>query len=78
MNIFRKLFKHEHNWQIKERSNVIQYDNMGYSLRLFLMKCSKCNQTRQEWIDSYVCNNDVVCKWEEDNIPASPKVEEKL
>ena len=79
MNIFRKLFKHEHNWQIKERSNVIQYDDMGYTLRLFLIECTKCHKTQHAWIDSHNSDTDVVCKWYKDiQLPIPPKVEEKL
>ena len=70
-----------HDWMIKERSNVVQFDNMGEPLRLFIVKCSKCGESRQEWIDSYYSEgNDVVCKWKEENdfCPAPPKVEEKI
>ena len=79
MNIFRKLFKHKHNWYIKERSNVIQYDDMGYPLRLFLIECTKCHKTQHAWIDSCDSDTDVVCKWYKDiPLPIPPKAEEKL
>lgn len=77
MKLSCKIFGH--NWQIKERSNVIQYDDMGYPLRLFIIECSKCKQSRQEWIDSAECCTDVVCKWYKDiPLPIPPKAEEKL
>lgn len=46
-----RLFKCHHNWEITERSNVIQQDDMGYPLRLFIRKCSKCGKSDQQWID---------------------------
>lgn len=45
------LFKCNHNWEISKRSNVIQQDGMGYPLRLFICKCSKCGKSEQQWID---------------------------
>ena len=45
------LFKCNHTWVIDQRSNVIQQDNMGYPLRLFLCRCAKCNKLEQQWID---------------------------
>lgn len=45
------LFKCKHNWEIIESSNVIQLDDMGYPLRLFICKCSKCGKFDQQWID---------------------------
>ena len=77
MKLSCKIFGHR--WMIKERSNVIQFDNMGYPLRLFIIECSKCKQSRQEWIDSSECSTDVVCKWEKEfYMPIPPKAEEKL
>lgn len=46
-----RLFKCNHKWKISERSNVIQQDDMGYPLRLFICKCSKCGKSEQQWID---------------------------
>ena len=40
-----------HNWIITERSNALQLDEMGYPLRLFICKCSKCGISDQQWID---------------------------
>lgn len=46
-----ELFKHKHKWQLEKRSNLLQLDDMGYPLRLFIFKCSKCGITKQMWID---------------------------
>lgn len=45
------LFKCNHDWKIKKRSNVLQQDKMGYPLRLFICKCSKCGKYEQQWLD---------------------------
>jgi hypothetical protein len=45
------LFRCSHDWHITERSNVLQLDDLGYPLRLFIVKCSKCNKYDQQWID---------------------------
>lgn len=44
--------------QTPKRSNVIQYDEMGYPLRLVITKNGK-----QAWVDTYEQENDVVLKW---------------
>ena len=46
--------------KIAERSNVIQYDVMGYPLRLCIMSDGK-----QEWIDTNERDGDIVLRWEE-------------
>ena len=46
--------------EIAERSNVIQYDVMGYPLRLCIMSDGK-----QAWRDTYERDGDVVLRWEE-------------
>lgn len=48
-----KLFKRQckHNYQVYQKSNVLQQDEMGYPLRLFIFKCSKCGKFKQMWID---------------------------
>lgn len=51
MGSVKKLFKCNHNWQIDKRSNTIQSDDMGYPLRLFIVKCSKCGKSDQHWIN---------------------------
>lgn len=65
------LFKCSHNWHITERSNVLQMDNMGYPLRLFITKCSKCGKSEQMWIDVAVeeleelkSGESVLLKWQ--------------
>ena len=40
-----------HNWIVSERSNALQLDEMGYPLRLFICKCTKCGKSNQQWID---------------------------
>lgn len=45
------LIKYKHKLELTERSNVIQYDVMGYPLRLFIRKCNKCGKSEQAWID---------------------------
>ena len=61
-----KLFKHTHKWVLSERSNIIQFDDMGYPLRLFICQCKKCGMTEQMWIDSAVSKKDHVCEWTKD------------
>ena len=46
-----KLFKCSHTWVTTEASNVLQQDDMGYPLRLFICKCDKCGKSTQQWID---------------------------
>ena len=60
-----KLFKRKcgHEWKLSERSNIIQFDDMGYPLRLFICRCKKCGMTEQMWLDSAVSKNDHVLKW---------------
>jgi hypothetical protein len=45
------LFICNHKWKIEEKSNLIQLDDMGYPLRLFIVRCSKCGESDQQWID---------------------------
>ena len=45
---------------IKIRSNVIQFDEMGYPLRLVIAR-----DDNQIWIDTYEQEGDIVLKWEE-------------
>ena len=45
---------------IVKRSNVIQFDEMGYPLRLCIM-----SDRDQAWIDTQEQDSDVVLKWEE-------------
>lgn len=45
------LFGCNHYWKVEKRSNVIQLDDMGYPLRLFIVRCSQCGKSDQHWID---------------------------
>ncbi|ETU62902.1 hypothetical protein [Enterococcus faecalis] len=56
MNFFKRKKEITH---AVERSNVIQFDEMGYPLRLCIMSDGK-----QCWIDTYEAKGDVVLKWE--------------
>ena len=65
------LFGCNHNWEISEKSNVLQLDYMGYPLRLFICKCSKCSKYEQMWIDvpkkeleELETGKSVLLKWE--------------
>ena len=49
MKLFKKLCDHE--WKILMRSNALQFDSMGYPLRLCYVKCVKCGETKHMWID---------------------------
>ena len=65
MELFKKLHKHDFN-KFAYASNVVQFDSMGYPLRLCIMKCN-CGMTNPEWIDAperTVTDNDVILKWE--------------
>ena len=66
MQLFKQLF-HRHCFnKVDYKSNVIQYDSMGYPLRLYITKCD-CGMTNQEWIDvpeNSVIDKDVVLEWE--------------
>ena len=44
--------------KIEEKSNVIQYDQMGYPLRLVIMSSGE-----QIWIDAHERDGDVVLEW---------------
>ena len=56
---------HKHKMEITERSNIIQYDDMGYPLRLCICTCVKCGASEQMWLDTLNRTNadDVVIKW---------------
>lgn len=56
MNFFKRKKEITH---VVERSNVIQFDEMGYPLRLCIMSDGK-----QRWIDTYEREGDVALKWE--------------
>ena len=50
LNNKRCCKNHDYN-RVVEKSNVLQLDDMGYPLRLFIVKCNKCESTTQMWID---------------------------
>ena len=58
--MIRRMVKCKHNWQITHASNVLQQDEMGYPLRLFIQKCSKCEKCLEE----IKTGRFVLCKWE--------------
>lgn len=66
------LFKCKHHWVVSEKSNALQLDDMGYPLRLFICKCSKCGKIEQRWLDVSVeelselkSGKSVLVKWGE-------------
>ncbi len=50
MGLFKKMCSH--NYVVKERSNALQQDEMGYPLRLCICQCSKCGKSEQKWLDT--------------------------
>ena len=65
------LFKCNHDWKRTEKSNVLQLDDMGYPLRLYICKCTKCGKSDQMWIDvsekvlkELETGESVLLKWE--------------
>ena len=50
-NMLEENVKCEHDWHVWERSNALQLDSMGYPLRLYICKCSKCGAGDQQWLD---------------------------
>ena len=67
-----RLFKRkcDHNWEVTERSNVLQQDGMGYPLRLAIVRCTKCGASEQQWLDAAVAElkqldtgESVLLKW---------------
>ena len=59
--IFKKTCTHK--WAIDCRSNVVQLDDMGYVLRLCIVKCEKCGKYEQRWLDSIPQADDVITSW---------------
>ena len=60
MNIFKKKPKQKVKpiFEITDRSNIIQYDDMGYPLRLVII-----NDKEQIWIDTCEEDGDLVLNW---------------
>lgn len=52
---------------IISRSNVIQFDEMGYPLRLCIVRTNKEPYSDQIWIDTTQKPNDIVLEWEKAN-----------
>lgn len=60
MNIFKRWRKKSSSRRITHVSNIVQYDSMGYPLRLVIM-----SDNEQIWLDSYHKDTDVELRWEE-------------
>jgi hypothetical protein len=68
MKVFlKRIFKKKctHKWYIDCRSNMVQLDDMGYVLRLCIVKCEKCGKYEQKWLDSNPQGDDVITTWVE-------------
>lgn len=63
-NIMKKLLPQQDTERrhIDYRSNVIQYDEMGYPLRYVIM-----SDKEHIWIDTVEQEGDIVLQWEEKN-----------
>lgn len=59
MKFFRCHIK-GHDWVVTDRSNVIQQDDMGYPLRLCILKCKRCGKYDQKWLDTNISALDEV------------------
>lgn len=66
-----RSFRCQHNYVRTERSNVLQLDDLGYPLRLYMMRCTKCGESKQRWIDVSIAEMDeldsgksVLLRWE--------------
>lgn len=68
-DLFKKPHVHDFN-KIVQRSNAIQFDEMGYPLRLCIVKC-ECGMTDQAWIDTgkryEMKENDVEVLWNKED-----------
>ena len=66
--IFKKKHTCDFN-KIVRRSNAIQFDEMGYPLRLCIFKC-ECGETTQRWVDTgeryEMKENDVEVIWDKE------------
>lgn len=56
------FLKHKKKYKIVEYSNVIQFDGMGYPLRLVIDSKGK-----QLWIDTTERDGDVILEWRNTN-----------
>ena len=69
-----KCHRKGHDWVVTDRSNVIQQDDMGYPLRLCILKCKRCGKSDQKWLDTNISALDevkngksVLLEWEEES-----------
>lgn len=53
-----KIFKSKESYKIAKYSNIIQFDDMGYPLRLVID-----NNGEQLWIDTIEIDGDMVLVW---------------
>lgn len=58
--MFKFFKKKKEQFKIVKRSNIIQYDEMGYPLRLIID-----NSGEQLWIDTVYEKDDLVLVWKE-------------
>ena len=74
--IFKKKHICEFN-KILRRSNAIQFDEMGYPLRLCIFKC-ECGATTQRWVDTgeryEMKENDVEVIWDKEELEDEEKI----
>ena len=63
--MIRRLFKRKckHEYVRTHISNVIQYDDLGYPLRLCIFECKHCKSSKQEWYDTVERDADQILKW---------------
>ena len=61
-----------HDWEVTERSNTIQQDEMGYPLRLCIVTCKRCGISEHHWLDTNISALDelkigksVLLEWEQ-------------
>ena len=69
MGLFKR--KCNHDWKLIKKSNVLQQDGMGYPLRLYIQKCTKCGKSEQVWVDvseealkELLTGESVLLKWQ--------------
>ena len=60
---WKDLFSKEANIEILSRSNVFQYDEMGYPLRLCIVK--EAGKVTQIWIDTVTLEGDTELNWKQ-------------
>lgn len=63
--LIKKKIKKSRPTEIVKRSNVIQYDEMGYPLRLCIVKDGE-EPARQVWLDTTVEEGDIELKWKKE------------